>query len=116
MSKAGKRLLGAAREMRAIARGEAKPAHVHVPPDVDVKAIRRGLGLSQDAFASEFAFSINQIRDWEQGRVRPLDSNRAYLMMIERHPDIVRKLLSDMRVEMASERANADCDRMVATG
>jgi len=34
MSKAGKRLLMAAREMRAIARGEAKPAHVHVPPDV----------------------------------------------------------------------------------
>lgn len=99
MSKAGKRLLGAAREMRAIARGEAKPAHIHVPPDVDVKAIRRGLGLSQDSFASEFCFSVNQIRDWEQNRSRPLDSNRAYLMIIEKHPDEVRKMLDSLRRE-----------------
>lgn len=98
MSKAGKRLLDAAREMRSIARGETKPAHLHIPPDVDVKAIRKGLGLSQDAFAAEFCFSINQIRDWEQNRARPLDSNRAYLMMIERHPDVVRNLLEDLRV------------------
>jgi hypothetical protein len=28
---AGKRLIAAAHEMQAIARGEAKPAHVHVP-------------------------------------------------------------------------------------
>lgn len=98
MSKAGKRLLDAAREMREIARGEAKPAHMHVPPDVDVRAIRRAIGLSQDAFASEFCFSINQIRDWEQNRTRPLDSNRAYLLIIERHPDVVRRMLADMRV------------------
>jgi hypothetical protein len=31
MSKSGKRLLKAAREMRQIARGEASPAHVHFP-------------------------------------------------------------------------------------
>lgn len=103
MSKAGKRLLDAAREMRSIARGEAKPAHLHIPPDVDVRAIRRALGLTQDAFASEFSFSINQIRDWEQGRNRPLDSNRAYLMMIERHPDTMRKMLAEMRVEHAAD-------------
>jgi len=46
VSKAGKRLLRAADEMLAIARGEAEPARIHVPPDVDVKAVRRKLGLS----------------------------------------------------------------------
>jgi putative transcriptional regulator len=101
MSKAGKRLLRAADEMLAIARGEAKPARVHVPPEVDVKAVRRKLGLSQEAFASEFAFSIAQIRDWEQGRSRPLDSNRAYLLLIDRRPDAVRKMLAEMRAEVA---------------
>ncbi|TPN45321.1 transcriptional regulator [Mesorhizobium sp. B1-1-9] len=103
MSNAGKRLLGAAREMRAIARGDKKPAHIHVPPDVDVKAIRRGLGLSQDTFASEFCFSVNQIKDWEQNRSRPLDSNRAYLMLIERHPNEVRSMLDTMRREAMTE-------------
>lgn len=96
MSKAGKRLLGAAQEMRAIARGEAEPAYVHVPPDVDVRAVRRKLGLSQDGFASEFCFTINQIRDWEQGRTRPLGSNRAYLLLIEHHPDAVRQMLNEL--------------------
>jgi putative transcriptional regulator len=104
MSKAGNRLLGAAREMRAIARGEAKPAHVHVPPDVDVKAVRRRLDLSQEGFASEFSFSIAQIRDWEQGRTRPLEANRAYLLLIDRHPDIVRNALAEMRADAARER------------
>ncbi|TAA49298.1 DNA-binding transcriptional regulator [Shinella sp. JR1-6] len=103
MTNAGSRLLNAAREMREIARGEKKPAHIHVPPDVDVRAIRRQLGLSQDAFASEFCFSINQIRDWEQRRTRPIDSNRAYLMLIERHPDIVRKMLDELRAKSGED-------------
>ena len=106
MSKAGKRLLRAAGEMRAIARGEAEPARIHVPPDVDVKAVRRKLDLSQEAFASEFSFSIAQIRDWEQGRSRPLDSNRAYLLLIDRRPEIVRKILAEMRAEAARQREN----------
>lgn len=112
MSKAGKRLLEAAREMRSIARGEASAAHVHVPPDVDVRAIRRGLGMTQDAFATEFAFSINQIRDWEQSRNRPLDSNRAYLMLIQRHPDVVRKMLAEIREAAGAPAEEEDC-RMV---
>jgi putative transcriptional regulator len=104
MSKAGKRLLEAAQEMRAIARGEAKPVHVHVPPDVDVKAIRRRLELSQEAFASEFAFSIAQIRDWEQGRTRPLEANRAYLLLIDRQPDVIRRALAELRADAAKDR------------
>ena len=88
--------------MLAIARGEAKPARVHVPPEVDVKAVRRKLGLLAEAFASEFAFSIAQIRDWEQGRSRPLDSNRAYLLLIDRRPGRTSgKMLAEMRAEVA---------------
>ena len=116
MSKAGKRLLRAAGEMRAIARGETEPARIHVPPDVDVKAVRRKLDLSQEAFASEFSFSIAQIKDWEQGRSRPLDSNRAYLLLIDRRPGIVRKILAEMRAEAARQRETnwswlSDCQR-----
>jgi DNA-binding transcriptional regulator YiaG/mRNA-degrading endonuclease RelE of RelBE toxin-antitoxin system len=103
MSKAGKRLLGAAQEMRAIARGEAKSAHVHIPPDIDVKAIRRRLELSQEAFASEFSFSIAQIRDWEQGRTRPLEANRAYLLLIDRRPDVIRRTLAEVRADAAKD-------------
>ena len=105
MSKSGKRLINAAREARQIARGEAEPAGLFVPADVDVKKIRRGLGLSQERFAAEFCFSVTQVRDWEQGRARPLDVARAYLMMIEVAPDTVRSLLSQIKEKAAPEEA-----------
>ena len=97
MTKAGKRLIEAAREAAAIARGDQKPARVHIPADIDVRSIRRKLKLSQDDFASKFGFSVNQIRDWEQGRSRPLGGVRAYLMIIDRAPANVLRLLGELR-------------------
>ncbi len=95
MTKVGERLLRAAREATEIAAGRAEPASLYVPADIDVKAIRSAIGLSQEDFAAEFGFSINQIRDWEQRRRRPLDGMRAYLMIIAEAPDQVRKILRD---------------------
>jgi putative transcriptional regulator len=80
-------------EALEIARGNAKPTKLYVPPEINVRGIRKKLGLSQDDFAQEFGFTINQIRDWEQGRSRPLDGLRAYLMIIERNPEAVLNLL-----------------------
>jgi putative transcriptional regulator len=80
-------------EALAIARGDAKPAKLYVPPEIDVKGIRDKLELSQDDFAALFGFTVNQIRDWEQGRSRPLGGVRAYLLIIDRDPESVLKLL-----------------------
>lgn len=93
MTTAGKRLIKAAQEAAAIARGERKPVRCHVPADVDVRAIRHGLNLSQEEFASEFGFSANQIRDWEQGRTRPTGPSRAYLIVINSDPGVIRSIL-----------------------
>lgn len=111
MSKAGSRLLEAAREMQAIARGQAEPVRMHIPAEMDVKAIRRATGLTQDAFANEFGFTATQIRDWEQGRTRPVQSHRAYLMLIERHPVAIRRMLAEQRSLDATSR-----DAMRRTG
>nr|WP_245329155.1 DNA-binding protein [Bradyrhizobium centrolobii] len=51
------------------------------------------MSLSQDDFAAEFGFTINQIRDWEQGRTRPLGGLRAYLMLIKTDPKTVLEIL-----------------------
>ena len=80
-------------EALEIARGDAKPAKLYVPPEIDVREIRKKLNLSQDHFAAEFGFTINQIRDWEQGRTRPLGGLRAYLMLIDSDPKVVSRLL-----------------------
>src|SRR3990170_4175927 len=89
-------------EALAIARGQAKPALLHVPAEIDVRAIRRRTGLSQDDFATAFGFTINQIRDWEQGRARPLGGVRAYLFIIERDPKRVLELLRKPRGRKAA--------------
>lgn len=58
MSKAESRVLQGAREALAFAKGEADPAEygIHIPPQVDVRAIRQKTGLSQKAFAARTDF------------------------------------------------------------
>ena len=93
--KAFDKIAAGLKEALAVAKGEARPAKLYVPPEINVKNIRQKLELSQDDFAAHFGFSINQIRDWEQGRTRPIGGVRAYLMLIEKHPDAVKALLRE---------------------
>src|ERR1700680_886390 len=81
------------KEAIEIARGERQPAKLYVPPEIDVRAIRNKLGVSQDGFAAAFGFTIHQIRQWEQGRSRPLGAVRAYLSVIDRDPKFLLGLL-----------------------
>jgi putative transcriptional regulator len=67
---------------------------IHVPADIDVKAIRTKLDMTQQEFAGRFGFSINTLRHWEQGRRVPEGPTRAYLLVIDRNPKAVRKALS----------------------
>src|ERR1043166_5323309 len=59
-----------------------------------VKIIRRALGISQEEFAARYHIPIGTLRDWEQGRVAPDQAARAYLTVIARAPEAVRKALS----------------------
>jgi len=95
LSTTGKRLIEAAQEALAIARGDADPStyRVHVPREVDVKALRRRLGLTQQDFALRFGFNVARVRDWEQGRSRPDGAMRAYLIVIDRETQAVERAL-----------------------
>lgn len=93
MSTFGRELIESAHEALAIAKGEAKPARVLVPADIDVKAIRKSLGLSQTAFAARFGFSSGSVRDWEQARKQPDLSTRVLLRVIEREPAAVERAI-----------------------
>lgn len=75
--------------------GSADPGlyKVHIPVQIDVKAIRTKLGLTQERFAAHFGFNINTLRHWEQGRRIPEGPTRAYLLVIDREPEAVRKAL-----------------------
>ena len=79
----------------AYAKGKADQSRyrVHVPVRVDVRAIRQGLGMTQEQFARCFGFSVNTLRHWEQGKRRPEGPTRAYLLVIERAPKAVQRAL-----------------------
>jgi putative transcriptional regulator len=59
-----------------------------------VKLIRRALGLTQEEFAGRFHIPLGTLRDWEQGVAAPDQSARAYLTVIARNPEAVRKALA----------------------
>ena len=61
---------------------------------LDVKAIRKGLKLTQQQFSQEFGLELRTVQDWEQGRVLPTGAARTLLRIIERDPDAVRRALA----------------------
>ena len=78
----------------AYAEGKTEGFETHIPAEVDIRAIRKRMKLSQPAFAKTFGFSLGRVRDWEQHRT-PIDqSSRVLLTVIEREPDAVRRALS----------------------
>ena len=96
MTSLGKRLVQAAKEARAIARGEADPATycVRAPSNVDVQAIRKRKGMSQAQFATRFAIPVSTLRDWEQHRRAPEGPARVLLTVIDKEPKAVERALA----------------------
>lgn len=94
------------REAISVAKGEADPTtyRIHVPVDVDVKSIRKKVGLTQMQFAAQFGFNPARVRDWEQGRSHPDGAVRAYLMVIDRKPEAVKEALQPAKRRLASSR------------
>ena len=58
-----------------------------------VRTLRRALSLTQEQFAERYHIPLGTLRDWEQGRSEPDQPARAYLAVIARDPEHVRKTL-----------------------
>jgi putative transcriptional regulator len=92
----GRDLIASLQEAGAIVRGAKDAARVHLPPDVvDVRAIRERLGLSRPAFAARFGLAVSAVRDWEQGLCRPDPAARVVLLVIDKAPDVVTRVLQE---------------------
>lgn len=81
-------------EARRYAVGKNVPGLVvHVPPALDVSAIRAKTSLSQPAFARSVGVSVATLRQWEQKRRAPEGPARVLLAMVDRNPRIVLETL-----------------------
>jgi putative transcriptional regulator len=63
-----------------------------------VKILREALKLTQEEFAARFHIPIGTLRDWEQNRKPPDQTARAYLTVVARDPEGIRRLLEQENV------------------
>jgi putative transcriptional regulator len=59
-----------------------------------VRWVRKQTGLSQAEFAARYRIPVATVRDWEQSRREPDAAALAYLRVIERDPEAVRRALA----------------------
>jgi putative transcriptional regulator len=88
-------------DVEAFLAGEQEGFKAHVPHDVDVKAIRNRLGMTQARFSDTFGFSLDAIKHWEGGRRTPEAPARALLTVIARNPAAVLNALNSAAIAAA---------------
>jgi putative transcriptional regulator len=81
-------------DVEAFLAGKQQGFRAHVPHDVDVKAIRNRLGMTQARFSDTFGFSLDAIKHWEGGRRTPEAPARTLLTVIDRNPAAVLTALN----------------------
>lgn len=96
MSDVGDRIVSGLEDALAFSKGQRGKRRVHrvtVPRRVDVKAIRKRLGMTQAQFANTFGFTLHAVRNWEQGKRTPEGAARVLLLVITREPAAVVRAL-----------------------
>lgn len=66
---------------------------VEIPDKIDVRSIRKELELSRQEFADRFGFSVRTLQHWEQGDRNPHGPAKVLLLLLQREPKIIEKIL-----------------------
>ncbi len=95
MSKAGKEIITGARQALAYLKGDKTKGRAYKvrTRDIDVKAIRKGLHMTQEVFSETFAIPVSTLKKWETNNRVPEGPTKAYLTVIEKNPHAVKKAL-----------------------
>lgn len=89
----GQDLIASMEEAVAHAQGRGTAARIHSVEVPGVRAIREGLGPSQQAIASTYRISLATLKCWEQGRRQPDATASANLRVIAHLPSEARDAL-----------------------
>jgi putative transcriptional regulator len=81
-------------DVEAFLAGKQEGFKAHVPQEVDVKAIRTRLGMTQARFSDTFGFSLDAVKHWEGGRRNPEAPARTLLTVIDKNPAAVLTALN----------------------
>lgn len=82
------------REAIAHQKGKARGVKTYLPSEIDVQALRRRIGLTQEEFAAKFGISLGTLRHWERGDRKPHGPALVLLRVIEKNDRAVLQALS----------------------
>ena len=91
-------------EAIAHASGQLSTAVVHPPQPINIKAIRKQVGMTQTEFAAAFGISLSTLRHWERGDRIPRGPARVLLYVVAKAP---RAVLSALATPGDGEGASA---------
>jgi putative transcriptional regulator len=85
-------ILEGIREIKAYKAGKLNLRRRELTEPSEPQEIRRGLKLSQAAFAGLMGVSLRTVQDWEQGRRQPSGPAKSLLRIAEQHPEVFMEL------------------------
>lgn len=74
-----------------LAKAGIAAAAVETPKCVDVRALREGLHLTREQFATRYGLEVETVRNWETGKREPDTTARSYLRAIANDPERVEQ-------------------------
>ena len=88
------RLLESAKQFVQIKEKKIPPSRIFEFDSNEVKALRESLNKSQSEFAKLLGVSVSTLRNWDQGRRKPMGPAQALLKLVKLQPQIVLSSLS----------------------
>lgn len=73
--------------------GKRAKAREFKPTHIDVKEIRKRIGMSQSNFAASIGISVSTLRHWEQGDRYPQGPALVLLNLVAKEPKTVFEIL-----------------------
>ena len=93
MSEAYKSISNGLKEAIEYSKGNSKGAREFKPKHIDVKKLRKRIGMSQPKFASSFGISLGTLRHWERGDRYPQGPALVLLNLLSKDPNRVLEVL-----------------------
>lgn len=82
------------RQAIAHQKGKTRGVKTHTPSAIDVQALRKRIGLTQEEFAAKFNVSLGTLRHWERGDRIPHGPALVLLRVIDKDDRAVLRALS----------------------
>ena len=88
--------------------GKTNGSRTTLPGEVDVKAVRKRLGLTQAEFSTTFNLSLDNVKNWESHRRQPEAPARVLLTVIQHDPAAVIYALHPRAAKAVAYKSRKD--------